>query len=72
VDCHATKTAQTGAGWKGLAKKDAKNYWTNDVTSHIFDVPKKDNVGVKGVDPGKAMPVPYTNICGSCHSAEGL
>src|SRR3990167_9450788 len=32
VDCHATKTAQTGAGWKGLAKKDAKNNWTNDTT----------------------------------------
>ncbi len=73
VDCHNPKTMQTGAGFgKGLTTKDGKNYWVNDVTSHIFDVPKKDNVGVKGVDPGKAMPVPYTNICGSCHSADGL
>lgn len=73
VDCHNPKTMQTGAGFgKGLTRKDGKNYWTNDVTSHIFDVPKKDNVGVKGAEPGKAMPVPYTNICGSCHNTEGL
>lgn len=73
IDCHNPKTSQTGAGYgKGLTRKDGKNYWVNDVTSHIFDVPNKDNVGVKGVDPGKAMPIPYTNTCGSCHSAEGL
>jgi predicted CXXCH cytochrome family protein len=73
IDCHNPKTMQTGAGFgKGLTRKDGKNYWVNDVTSHIFDVPKKDNVGVKGVDPGKAMPVPYTNSCGSCHQADGL
>ncbi|MBI5025468.1 MAG: hypothetical protein HZC12_01830 [Nitrospirae bacterium] len=73
VDCHATKTMQTGAGLgKGLARKDGKNYWMNDITSHLFDVPRKDNVGVKGVDPGKAMPIPYTNACGKCHNVEGL
>jgi len=44
----------------------------NDVTSHLFDVPRKDNVGVKGVEPGKAMPIPYTNACGKCHNVEGL
>jgi predicted CXXCH cytochrome family protein len=73
VDCHATKTMQTGAGLgKGLAKKDGKNYWTNDITSHLFDVPRKDNPAVKGVDPGKAMPIPYTNACGTCHDVENL
>ncbi len=73
IDCHNTKTMQTGAGLgKGLARKDGKNYWMNDITSHLFDVPRKDNVGVKGVEPGKAMPIPYTNACGKCHNVEGL
>lgn len=73
IDCHNTKTMQTGAGLgKGLARKDGKNYWMNDITSHLFDVPRKDNVGVKGVDPGKAMPIPYTNACGKCHNADNL
>ncbi|MEK6656171.1 MAG: cytochrome c3 family protein [Nitrospirota bacterium] len=73
IDCHAGKTMQTGAGFgKGLTGKDGKNYWMNDITSHIFDVPRKDNIGVKGVEPGKAMPIPYTNKCGMCHKADGL
>jgi predicted CXXCH cytochrome family protein len=73
VDCHNNKTMQTGAGLgKGLAKKDGKNYWMNDITAHTFDVPRKDNVGVKGVEPGKAMPIPYTNACGKCHDVEAL
>ena len=73
VDCHSIKTMQTGAGLgKGLVRKDGKNYWMNDVTSHIFDVPRKGNKGVKGVDPGKAMPIPYTNACGACHDADSL
>ncbi|MBI5212613.1 MAG: hypothetical protein HY957_04490 [Nitrospirae bacterium] len=73
IDCHNTKTMQTGAGFrKGLARKDGKNYWMNDVTSHLFDVPRKDNAGVKGVEPGKAMPIPYTDACGKCHNVEGL
>jgi hypothetical protein len=63
----------TGAGLgKGLARKDGKNYWMNDITSHLFVVPRKDNVGVKGVDAARAMPIPYTNGCGSCHNADGL
>ena len=72
--CHDTKTMQTGAGMgKGMAGKDGKNYWLNDITSHLYDVPRKDNKGVKGVDPGKAMPIPYTNACGAaCHNTSGL
>jgi predicted CXXCH cytochrome family protein len=73
INCHMPKTMQTGAGLgKGLDGKGGKNYWTNDITSHLFDVPRKSNVGVKGVEPGKAMPIPYTNACGGCHKAENL
>lgn len=73
IDCHMTKTMQTGAGLgKGLTGKDGKNYWMNDITSHVFDVPRKDNKAVKGVEPGKAMPIPYTNACGTCHNVENL
>jgi predicted CXXCH cytochrome family protein len=73
VDCHAPKTMQTGAGLgKGKATKDGKNYWMNDITSHLFDVPRKDNPGVKGVEAGKAMPIPYTNACGGCHNVDSL
>jgi len=69
ASCHGTKTMQTGAGLgKGLAAQDGKNYWVNDITSHVYDVPRKDNIGFKGVAAGAAMPIPYTNACGaSCH-----
>jgi doubled CXXCH motif protein len=73
VNCHMTMTMQSGAGYgKGLVAKNGQNYWMNDITSHLFTVPRKDNKGVKGVEPGKAMPIPYTNACGSCHDAESL
>ena len=72
VDCHAAKTMQTGAGTKGLEKAGGKTYWVNDITAHLFDVPRKANKAVKGVDPGKAMPIPYTNSCGKCHSVDDL
>jgi predicted CXXCH cytochrome family protein len=69
VDCHATKTMQTGAGWKGLAGKGGQTYWMNDITAHLFDVPRKTNKAAAGVAPGAAMPIPYTNACGTCHDA---
>lgn len=73
INCHMTKTMQTGAGLgKGREGKDGKVYWMNDITSHLFDVPRKSNPAVKGVDPGKAMPIPYTNACGACHDTGGL
>ena len=74
VDCHMTKTMQTGAGMgKGIAGADGKNYWTNDISSHLFDVPRITNKAVKGVEPGKAMPTPYTHSCGAeCHKAEKM
>lgn len=68
ASCHNTKTMQTGSGGKGLVAKDGRNYWNNDITSHLYDVPRKDNVGFKGAAPGAAMPIPYTNACGAaCH-----
>ena len=72
--CHQFKTAQTGAGFgKGLVTTEGKNYWENDITSHLLTVPRKDNKHVKGVDPDKAMPIPYTNSCGlSCHDPDSL
>ncbi|OGB06660.1 MAG: hypothetical protein A3E25_18595 [Burkholderiales bacterium RIFCSPHIGHO2_12_FULL_69_20] len=74
VDCHMTKTMQTGAGLgKGIDGKDGKNHWMNDITSHLFDVPRITNKGVKGVESGKAMPIPYTNACGaSCHKGDKM
>ncbi len=74
ASCHGTKTMQTGAGLgKGMDGKDGKNYWMNDITSHLYSVPLKSNIGVKGVEPGKAMPIPYTNKCGAaCHNTSSL
>jgi len=52
---------------------DGKNYWMNDITSHLYDVPRKDNKGVKGVAANAAMPIPYTNACGAaCHDVKKL
>ena len=72
VDCHAPKTMQTGSGTPGRKRSDGKIYWMNDITSHLFDVPRKTNKAVKGVDAGRAMPIPYTNVCGECHDVDNL
>jgi len=78
VDCHMTKTAKTGAGNYGQllaaptgTDADADTtYFENDITSHLFDVIPKS--AVQGETPGTAMPVPYTNACGTCHDASDL
>ena len=44
----------------------------NDISSHLFDVPRKGNKAVKGIRPGAAMPIPCTKDCGACHKAEDL
>jgi hypothetical protein len=72
VDCHAAKTMQTGAGGKGRSRGDGSVYWMNDITAHLFDVPRRTNPAVKNVEPGKAMPIPFTNACGECHDVNGL
>jgi hypothetical protein len=75
VACHMNKTAKTGSGKYGFllsvptgtAADSTETYFENDISSHVFDVPKKTNVGVEGVLPEKAMPIPYTQACATCH-----
>lgn len=79
-DCHMPRTAQTGAGVLGFllgtptgTSTDADIvYWNNDISSHLFDFVTKTWRGVSGVVPGKAMPAPYTNRCGTCHDPSAL
>jgi hypothetical protein len=78
VSCHMPKTAKTGAGEYGVllgtptgASTDENIvYWENDVTSHVFAVPSRFTA--MGKTPGSAMPTPYTNECGICHTAGQL
>ncbi|MCG8427081.1 MAG: cytochrome c family protein, partial [Chromatiales bacterium] len=84
IQCHMPGTMVTGgdAGHYGRmiklpeyedAKDESKHaYWEGHINSHVFDVPQKTNVGVWGVEPGKAMPIPYTATCGVCHSVAEL
>lgn len=76
VHCHLPETGKTGSGHYGYlldpptgdpATDPSTVYWINDISSHVYDVPSKFSVGVAGVPPGNAMPVPYTNSCGTCH-----
>jgi hypothetical protein len=84
IDCHMPGTANTGgvAGDFGRlmktppyanAQEEENNaYWQGGLKSHVFDVPLKTNVSVRGVSPGRAMPVPYTSACGTCHVVNEL
>ena len=80
TDCHMVMTAKTGSGRygyllsppTGTEADTTETYFENDVSSHVFDVPTKDNVGVKGVLPASAMPIPYTQSCGICHDPSQL
>jgi hypothetical protein len=84
IDCHMPGTANTGgiAGDYGRMVKlppyanaqDEANstYWQGPLKSHVFDVPLKTNVAVDGVQPGLAMPIPYTSACGTCHMVNEL
>jgi hypothetical protein len=84
IDCHMPGTANTGgiAGKFGrmletppyadAAEEERNAYWEGHMTSHVFDVPLKTNVGVEGVSPGRAMPIPYTGACGTCHAVNEL
>jgi predicted CXXCH cytochrome family protein len=62
TDCHMPKAAKTGAGQPGVKIADVQ-YWTNDISSHLFVVPDRSNATTQ------SMPVPYTNACGSCHAS---
>lgn len=84
VDCHMPGTANTGgvAGHFGRLIKtppyqnppdeESNAYWDGGLRSHVFDVPTKSNVAVRGVAPGRAMPIPYTSSCGTCHVVSEL
>jgi hypothetical protein len=80
TSCHYYKTAKSGAGTRelllgtptGAPEDEALTYWQNDITSHLTTVPRKTNPGVLGRPPGRAMPVPYVNKCGTCHDARFL
>ncbi|MBM4184256.1 MAG: hypothetical protein FJ207_08505 [Gemmatimonadetes bacterium] len=84
IDCHMPGTANTGgiAGdygrmlhtppYANAAEEEANAYWESPINSHVFDVPRKTNVAVDGVPPGRAMPIPYTAACGTCHLVDEL
>jgi hypothetical protein len=84
IDCHMPGTANTGgvAGAFGRlmktppyanAQEEENNaYWEGGLKSHVFDVPLKSSPLVRGVSPGRAMPVPYTGSCGTCHIVNEL
>ncbi len=84
IDCHLAPPVNTGgiAGAFGRmiqtppfadAAEESRNvYWEGPMRSHVFDVPLKSNVMVRGVEPGQAMPIPYTNSCGTCHEVDEL
>jgi hypothetical protein len=79
--CHMPQTAKTGAGRYGLLRgvptgtstDPTLTYFENDITSHLFLVPRKTHPDVAGVLPGSAMPIPYTGSCGGpCHDPGSL
>lgn len=84
VDCHMPGTMVHGgdAGAYGrmvetppydnAVAEQHSAYLEGNINSHVFDVPRKGNVGVRGVVPGEAMPIPYTNSCGTCHDVSEL
>jgi hypothetical protein len=84
IDCHMPGTANSGgiAGdygrmirtppYANAQDEEANAYWHGPLKSHVFDVPLKTNAGVDGVPPGRAMPIPYTAACGTCHVVNEL
>jgi hypothetical protein len=68
----------------GISSDANVTYWENDQSSHTWFVPRKFNPGVAGISPPggqptstppavrEAMPVPYTNSCGTCHDVSKL
>src|SRR5688572_16767772 len=84
IDCHMPGTANTGgiAGdfgrmittppYANALEEENNAYWQGPLKSHVFDVPLKTNVAVDGVPPGRAMPIPYTAACGTCHVVNEL
>ena len=66
--CTAGVKSYPNTPFKGVVE-DGKNYWVNDISSHVYDVPRKDSKGVKGVESGKAMPIPNPRVRSpTCHA----
>ena len=65
IECHSTKTAKSGSGspTPGMTGASSTKYYQGDISSHRLDVPLKTSIS-----PTNAMPIPYTNGCGGCHS----
>lgn len=71
ADCHAPKTAKSGAGLK-QASIAGIQFWSGDISSHLFDVPRRAVIAGKvgnGITGNDLQPIPYTNQCGTgCHA----
>jgi hypothetical protein len=63
TDCHMPKTAKSGAGFRQNTIENV-TYYSGDIASHLFDVPRRTSVATKTSD---MMPIPYTNAYGLCH-----
>lgn len=80
--CHMPSTAQGGAGTPGFqlgpltgtALDADRLYYRNDRSSHAFaPLPRTTHPDVAGQVPMQAMPIPYTDGCGTgCHDPSGL
>jgi len=71
IQCHNPKTASSGAGGNPTTPvtggTSAAKYYQGDISSHLFDVPRKT-----ATSSTNTMPVPYTNNCGVCHNYTSL
>ena len=71
IQCHNPKTATSGAGSNpttpAIGGTSATKYYQGDISSHLFDVPRKT-----ATSSSNPMPVPYTNNCGVCHNYTSL
>jgi predicted CXXCH cytochrome family protein len=69
ADCHMPKTAKSGSGTAGASMTVTgvtTTYYQNDISSHLFDVPRKATIATNASDQ---MPIPYTDTCSQgCHT----
>lgn len=65
TDCHMPKTAKSGSG-RRQATIAGTTYYSGDISSHLFDVPRRTSIMTRS---GSMMAIPYTNACGTCHTA---
>jgi len=65
IECHLQKTAQSGSGSPTTTFKSpsGQEYFHNDISSHMFDVPLKSSISASN-----KMPIAFTNACGVCHN----